>query len=244
MWDKNDTCEQWLEHRRLYSHTLAIMSMVGYVLGLGDRHLNNLMLQQGGAVVHIDFGDCFEVAMHRDRYAEAVPFRLTRLLINALGVTGVDGVYRLTCEHVMKLLRRHKENLLSILEAFIYDPLIIWKLATPAQQQKEENAAAAPTTTQPTATQQSTAPVHETSAAPVHTVTTTIDGDDHLPAVLAGAVEPPTGPKHPVPRRLTVTITYLLFLQGPSSRQRDPNTLLFHARRCGEQSYPCKTLPV
>jgi FKBP12-rapamycin complex-associated protein len=128
LWDKNDTCEQWLEYRRLYAHTLAIMSMVGYVLGLGDRHLNNLMLQQGGAVVHIDFGDCFEVAMHRLMYGERVPFRLTRLLVHALGVTGVDGVYRHTCEHVMKLLRRHKDNLLSVLEAFIYDPLINWKL--------------------------------------------------------------------------------------------------------------------
>lgn len=134
IWDKNDTCEQWLEYRRLYAHTLAIMSMVGYVLGLGDRHLNNLMLQQGGSVVHIDFGDCFEVAMHRALYGEAVPFRLTRLLVAALGVTGVDGVYRHTCEHVMNLLRRHKENLLSVLEAFIFDPLINWKLVAPQQQ--------------------------------------------------------------------------------------------------------------
>lgn len=146
IWDKNDGCEQWLEYRRLYGHTLAIMSMVGYVLGLGDRHLNNLMLQQGGAVVHIDFGDCFEVAMHRAMYAEAVPFRLTRILVNALGVTGVDGVYRHTCEHVMKLLRRHKENLLSVLEAFIYDPLINWKLA-PAVTAQQPTPGAAPTPT-------------------------------------------------------------------------------------------------
>lgn len=128
IWDKNDTCEQWLQYRGTYGHTLAIMSIVGYVLGLGDRHLNNLMLQDKGSVVHIDFGDCFEVAMHRLSYAEAVPFRLTRLLVRALGITGVDGVYRLTCELVMKNLRRHCENLLSILEAFIYDPLINWRL--------------------------------------------------------------------------------------------------------------------
>ncbi|KAK7195884.1 target of rapamycin kinase 3 [Novymonas esmeraldas] len=127
-WDHNDTCEQWLSYRQTYGQTLAAMSMVGYVLGLGDRHLNNLMLQGNGTVVHIDFGDCFEVAMHRALYAEAVPFRLTRLLTCALGITGVDGVYRMTCELAMKNLRRHSENLLSILEAFIYDPLINWRL--------------------------------------------------------------------------------------------------------------------
>lgn len=130
IWDHNDTCEQWLSYRQSYGQTMAAMSMVGYVLGLGDRHLNNLMLQENGTVVHIDFGDCFEVAMHRTLYAEAVPFRLTRLLICALGITGVDGVYRLTCELAMKNLRRHSENLLSILEAFIYDPLINWRLKT------------------------------------------------------------------------------------------------------------------
>ena len=130
IWTKNDSCEQWLEYRRVYANTLATMSMVGYVLGLGDRHLNNLMLQHGGAVVHIDFGDCFEVAMHRPHFAEAVPFRLTRFLIAPLGVSGADGSYRHTCEHVMKLLRRHRENLLSVLEAFIFDPLINWTLST------------------------------------------------------------------------------------------------------------------
>lgn len=128
IWNENAYCEEWLSYRNSYGLTLAAMSMVGYVLGLGDRHLNNLMLQNSGDVVHIDFGDCFEVAMNRTQYAEAVPFRLTRLMIKALGVTGVDGVYRMTSEIVMKNLRKHSENLLSILEAFIYDPLINWRL--------------------------------------------------------------------------------------------------------------------
>lgn len=126
MWETNSSCELWMDYRKQYAHTAALMSMVGYVLGLGDRHLNNLMLQKGGNLVHIDFGDCFEVAMKRQLYAEAVPFRLTRLMVFALGVSGVDGAYRITCENVMSLLRRNKDNLLAILEAFIYDPLINW----------------------------------------------------------------------------------------------------------------------
>lgn len=39
-----------------------------------------------GRVVHIDFADCFEVAMQRDKFPEKVPFRLTRMLVNAMEV--------------------------------------------------------------------------------------------------------------------------------------------------------------
>lgn len=39
-----------------------------------------------GKVIHIDFGDCFEVAMVREKFPEKIPFRLTRMLINAMEV--------------------------------------------------------------------------------------------------------------------------------------------------------------
>lgn len=32
----------------------------------------------------------------------------------------------MTCEQVMKVLRKNKETLLTLLEAFVYDPLIDW----------------------------------------------------------------------------------------------------------------------
>jgi Phosphatidylinositol 3- and 4-kinase len=69
------------------TNSLAVMSMVGYILGLGDRHPSNLMLDRfTGKILHIDFGDCFEVAMQRDKFPERVPFRLTRMLVNAMEV--------------------------------------------------------------------------------------------------------------------------------------------------------------
>ena len=43
-----------------------------------------------GKIIHIDFGDCFEVAMQRDKYPEKIPFRLTRMLVNAM--EGKNGV--------------------------------------------------------------------------------------------------------------------------------------------------------
>eukprot|EP01061_Rhynchopus_euleeides_P011153 TRINITY_DN20715_c0_g1_i1.p1 TRINITY_DN20715_c0_g1~~TRINITY_DN20715_c0_g1_i1.p1 ORF type:complete len:3043 (+),score=1205.51 TRINITY_DN20715_c0_g1_i1:108-9236(+) len=128
IWNRTPTSELWLEYRTQYVRTLAAMSMVGYILGLGDRHLNNMMLTNEGKIVHIDFGDCFEVALNRQRFPEQVPFRLTRLLVQAMEASGTDGTFRYTCESVMRCLRKNRDSLTSLLETFVYDPLINWRL--------------------------------------------------------------------------------------------------------------------
>lgn len=88
LWLKSSNSDAWLDRRSTYTRSLAVTSMVGYILGLGDRHPSNLMLDRiTGKVVHIDFGDCFEVAMHRDKFPEKVPFRLTRMLTHAMEVS-------------------------------------------------------------------------------------------------------------------------------------------------------------
>lgn len=95
LWLKSPNSEMWLFRRNNYTRSLAVMSMVGYVLGLGDRHPNNLMLDRlSGKIMHIDFGDCFEVAMTRERYSEKVPFRLTRMLVNAMEAGGIEGNFK------------------------------------------------------------------------------------------------------------------------------------------------------
>ena len=57
LWSKSTNSEEWLERRNKYTRSLAVMSMVGYILGLGDRHPSNLMLDKiSGKLLHIDFG--------------------------------------------------------------------------------------------------------------------------------------------------------------------------------------------
>lgn len=129
LWMKAPSSEVWLERRSNFSRSLAVMSMVGHILGLGDRHPSNLMLHRfSGKIAHIDFGDCFEVAMRRDKFPETVPFRLTRMLVNAMEVSAVEGTFRSTCERVMTVLREHQDSVMAMLEAFIHDPLIKWRL--------------------------------------------------------------------------------------------------------------------
>lgn len=50
----------WLAARTAYTRTTAVISMVGYILGLGDRHGENILLDStNGDTVHVDFNCLF-----------------------------------------------------------------------------------------------------------------------------------------------------------------------------------------
>ncbi|KAJ2511553.1 phosphatidylinositol kinase- protein kinase tor1, partial [Coemansia sp. RSA 1939] len=130
MWYRSPSAEVWVQQRTSYTRSMAVMSMAGYILGLGDRHLSNIMLHgKSGKIVHIDFGDCFEVAIHRSRYPETIPFRLTRMVVLPMGVNKTEGSFRLTANHAMRVLRANRDSLMAVLEAFVFDPLSLWSFS-------------------------------------------------------------------------------------------------------------------
>ena len=47
----------------------------------------------------------------------------------------IEGNFRSTCELVMKVLRDNRESLMAVLEAFLYDPLLNWRLLEKNQTQ-------------------------------------------------------------------------------------------------------------
>jgi len=130
LWQKSPSSEVWFSRRTNYMLSHAVMCVAGYILGLGDRHPSNLMLNQvNGNIIHVDFGECFDVAVEREKFPEKVPFRLTRMMIRAMEVTGIHGTYKITCNNVMKVLRSNQDSLVAVLETFVHDPLINWRLA-------------------------------------------------------------------------------------------------------------------
>ncbi|KAJ3252885.1 serine/threonine-protein kinase M1 [Chytriomyces hyalinus] len=117
---------KWFASRLSYSGTVAVMSMVGYIVGLGDRHGENVLFDElTGDCVHVDLNCLFEKGLTFEK-PEKVPFRLTQNMVDAFGVTGTEGVFRKACEMALRVLRTNRESLLAVLETFIHDPLCEW----------------------------------------------------------------------------------------------------------------------
>lgn len=116
--------EAWFAARLRYTRSCAVMSMVGTILGLGDRHGENLLLEEGnGGIFHVDFNCLFDKGLTFAQ-PERVPFRLTHNMVAAMGIYGVEGPFRQCSELTLKILRAQEETLMTILEAFIYDPTL------------------------------------------------------------------------------------------------------------------------
>lgn len=121
--EKFSNPSQWFSARLSYSRTLAVMSMVGFVLGLGDRHGENILFDETtGDAVHVDFNCLFEKGHTFDK-PERVPFRMTHNMTDALGVTGIEGSFRKTCEITLKILRNNQDAFNTVLESFLHDPV-------------------------------------------------------------------------------------------------------------------------
>ncbi|KAK7408849.1 serine/threonine-protein kinase M1 [Neonectria punicea] len=114
----------WFSARLRYTRSCAVMSMVGTILGLGDRHGENVNLEEGnGGVFHVDFNCLFDKGLTFAK-PERVPFRLTHNMVAAMGIYGYEGPFRKSCELTLSILRQQDETLMTILEAFIYDPTL------------------------------------------------------------------------------------------------------------------------
>lgn len=120
---------EWFERRLAYTKSVATTSMIGYILGIGDRHVSNILIDERTAeLVHIDFGIAFEQSKCLPT-PETIPFRLTRDMVAAMGVSGVNGIFRRSCERTMDVLRQNKRTIITILDVLLYDPLYAWALS-------------------------------------------------------------------------------------------------------------------
>ncbi|KAF2843387.1 hypothetical protein M501DRAFT_994296 [Patellaria atrata CBS 101060] len=114
--------DHWFAARLRYTRSCAVMSIVGHILGLGDRHGENILLEEGsGGTFHVDFNCLFDKGLTFEK-PELVPFRLTHNMVDAMGATGVEGPWRSSAEISLRICRETRDTLMTILETFVYDP--------------------------------------------------------------------------------------------------------------------------
>jgi len=158
--------EAWHTARTLYTRSCAVNSVVGHILGIGDRHTSNILVHtKTGEVVQIDFGIVFEQGKTLTT-PELVPFRLTRDVVDGMGPSGTDGVFSKAAEDTMGVLRNNADTLLTILSAVVSDPLYKWSLSPlKAKQHQRKNGEDESRTGLPSAWMSSTSDENRNDAA-------------------------------------------------------------------------------
>ena len=126
--------EIWYEAKMNFIKSTAIWSMIGYIIGLGDRHGDNILIHaHTGEVTHVDFDCIFEKGKTLPT-AEIVQFRMTTNIAGSLGTLGPQGVFKHYFKRLIKFFHEHIDDIVGSLDSFIYDPLIDFRMQhTPKQ---------------------------------------------------------------------------------------------------------------
>ena len=120
------TPEEILAQRINFIRNYAAICISGYILGIGDRHLDNFLINVNNSeIVSIDFGVAFGQGLNQ-LIPELVPYRLTRQLCNVLSPFGIKGIVRQTMIDVLSAYKFGKDYILDYCEVFVKEPLLEW----------------------------------------------------------------------------------------------------------------------
>ncbi|CAH0757899.1 unnamed protein product [Diatraea saccharalis] len=100
-----------------YIRSCAGYCVITYLLGVGDRHLDNLLLTRGGALFHIDFG----YILGRDPKPLPPPMKLSKEMVEAMGGVHSDHYheFRKQCYTAFLHLRRHANLMLNLFSLMV-----------------------------------------------------------------------------------------------------------------------------
>ena len=109
----NTTPDRMLLAVERFVKSCAGYAVITYLLGIGDRHLDNIMLTTQGHLFHIDFGFIFG----RDPKPLPPPIKITKEMVEAMGGAG-SAHYKQFQQYAVSafnILRQHASLILNLL---------------------------------------------------------------------------------------------------------------------------------
>jgi hypothetical protein len=105
------------EFRERFIKSTALYCVISHLLGIGDRHLENIMISKSGLLFHIDFS---YILGQDPRYSNNKTIRVTPEIVNVIGgYESSDYIYFLDCcTKIYNRLRQHVNifsNILSLI---------------------------------------------------------------------------------------------------------------------------------
>ncbi|KAA8893022.1 phosphatidylinositol 4-kinase-like protein PIK1 [Sphaerosporella brunnea] len=100
-----------------FVRSLAAYSVICHILQLKDRHNGNVLIDNQGHIIHIDFGFMLSNSPGSVGF-ESAPFKLTQEYVDVMG--GVDSdafkLFRTLCKQAFQALRKSADNLVLLVE--------------------------------------------------------------------------------------------------------------------------------
>ncbi|KAK3098684.1 hypothetical protein FSP39_021968 [Pinctada imbricata] len=100
-----------------YIRSIAGYSVIMYLLGVGDRHMDNILITKTGKLFHIDFG----YILGRDPKPLPPPMRLSKEMVDAMGGTNSEHFhdFKTHCYTAFLALRRSANLVLNLFSLMI-----------------------------------------------------------------------------------------------------------------------------
>jgi phosphatidylinositol 4-kinase len=128
----NEDSIRYQEARSNFVKSMAAYSLISFLLQFKDRHNGNIMIDDAGHIIHIDFGFIFDIAPGGIKF-ERAPFKLTQEMIAVMGGSTTAQPYRWFEELVVKAFlacRSHCDHLVHVVEVMLDSGLPCFKPET------------------------------------------------------------------------------------------------------------------
>ncbi|KAF9410441.1 phosphatidylinositol-4- kinase, partial [Entomortierella beljakovae] len=113
---------EYQKARNNFIQSVAAYSIVSYLLQFKDRHNGNIMVDDDGHIIHIDFGFILDISPGGNINFESSPFKLTSEMIQIMGTSVEDQGYRWFCELVVKAFlasRPYAEQIMQLVSLML-----------------------------------------------------------------------------------------------------------------------------